>query len=108
MSSDLQFPPAPEALGSSGAPAPSPPPSREELLKRLREKTRRRPVANGSKNDSPTISSLVSQLSQYTKMDESVIKQMIQETGVKKMAKNPLKFAKKVAEALPAMKAFEK
>jgi predicted component of type VI protein secretion system len=50
----------------------------------------------------------VSQLSQYTKMDESVIKQMIQETGVKKMAKNPLKFAKKVAEALPAMKAFEK
>ena len=102
MSSDLQFPPAPEPLAIR---APSPPPSREELLKRLREKTRRRHVP---KNNSPTISSLVSQLSQYTKMDESVIKQMIQETGVKKMAKNPLKFAKKVAEALPAMKAFEK
>lgn len=54
------------------------------------------------------ISALTAQLAEYTNMDESVIKTMIQETGIKKMAKNPLKFARKVVDALPAMQALKK
>jgi hypothetical protein len=99
---DLVFPPEPvqEPAG----------PSRDELLKRLRAKTNRRPGQQqpGSKQPMGNISALTAQLAEYTNMDESVIKTMIQETGIKKMAKNPLKFARKVVDALPAMQALKK
>jgi len=102
---DLTFPPAP---ADSGIPEPEPKPSREELLRRLKEKRQNAPghrAQRGSTKSMPqNIAALSAQLAEYTKMDESVIKSMIQETGVKKMAKNPLKFARKVAEALPGVK----
>ena len=102
---DLTFPPAPAGLG---IPEPEPKPSREELLRRLKEKRQSAPGHRGQRGSAKSmpqnIAALSAQLAEYTKMDESVIKNMIQETGVKKMAKNPLKFARKVAEALPGVK----
>jgi hypothetical protein len=46
---------------------------------------------------------LSAKLASYTNIDEALMRSMVQETGHKKLAKNPLKFAKRVAAALPKL-----
>jgi hypothetical protein len=65
-------------------------PSREELIKRLRSKYRR--------NQKPN--TMESQLAAYTKLPESDIKTAVLGISRKKMARNPLKVARKIAEML--------
>ena len=64
--------------------------SREELLKRLRSKYRRNKKPN----------TMESQLAAYTKLPESDIKTAVLGISRKKMARNPYKVAKKIAEML--------
>ena len=65
-------------------------PSRAELIKRLRSKYRR--------NQKPN--TMESQLAAYTKLPESDIKTAVLGISRKKMARNPLKVARKIAEML--------
>lgn len=64
--------------------------SREELIKRLRSKYRRNKKPN----------TMESQLAAYTKLPESDIKNAVLGISRKKMARNPYKVAKKIAEML--------
>ena len=71
------------------------PPTREELLKKLRAKYSRTPRKHG-KNDE-----FAQKLSSCVDLSQSEIKNLIEKTGAKKIAKNPLKFARQIAELLP-------
>jgi hypothetical protein len=72
--------------------------TREELLQRLRKKREAlRPKAGAC----ATTSNLAAQIALYTNLPESEIKTLIAGTSEKKIAKNPLSFARKVASLLP-------
>ena len=99
---DIQFPAEFEAAGAkteSGVPEDLPEPkkpSREELLKRLRAKCSR-----SSRKTNPKNEELAKQIGSYVNLPPSEIATLIAQSGAKKIAKNPLKFARKVAELLP-------
>ena len=101
---ELEFPPAPVEL--EFPPAPEPPtaqgPTRAELLKKLHGKMRHGRPRGGR----PDMEELSAKLASYTNIDEALMRSMVQETGHKKLAKNPLKFAKRVAAALPKLKSL--
>jgi len=71
-------------------------PSRDELLKRLRAKCSR-----SAKKTNPKTNELAKQIGSYVNLPPSEIANLIAQSGTKKIAKNPLKFARKVAELIP-------
>ena len=70
------------------------PASRDELIKKLREKTGR----NRNRRPEQPFAPL---LSAKTGLAESIIQDLIAKTGKKKISKHPLKFAKQLAALLP-------
>jgi hypothetical protein len=72
--------------------------AREELLQRLRKK---RQALRPKAGTGAATGNLAAQIALYTHLPESEIKTLIAGTSEKKIAKNPLSFARKVASLLP-------
>ena len=93
-SSPAAAPPQPPAQSQQQKAPEAQRPSRDELIKKLREKTGR----NRNRRPEQPFAPL---LSAKTGLAESIIQDLIAKTGKKKISKHPLKFAKQLAALLP-------